>query len=119
MNKSITELQKDITERNGLIFSTDTLKIDDLLTSVYSFLKAREINQYLQDTIAEIFTEEPTNENYCYCRTELKPETEDEASYILNKTVWNFFNEIAPDGYYFGNTEGDGSCFGWFLLEEE
>jgi hypothetical protein len=35
--------------------------------------------------------------------------------------VWSacedYFNSFAPEGFYFGTTEGDGACFGWFKYE--
>ncbi len=45
-------------------------------------------------------------------------ESED-ASYFLNETLWDILNLYAPDGYYFGNTEGDGSDFGYWKFETE
>lgn len=115
----IPSLKKEIEQKEGLIFSTDTLKTDDLLTSAYSFLKAYELNEQLQKNIAEVFTEEPTNENYYYSRTEIKEGKEEESGYLFNEDVFNYFNEIAPDSYYFGTSEGDGACFGWFVIGED
>jgi hypothetical protein len=31
--------------------------------------------------------------------------------------VFDTLNEIAPEGFYFGSTEGDGSDFGWWRWE--
>src|SRR5690606_18831625 len=45
-------------------------------------------------------------------------ESED-VSYFLNEELWDVLNDYAPDGYYFGNTEGDGSDFGYWKIEEE
>lgn len=32
--------------------------------------------------------------------------------------VWDFLDEIAPEGCIFGVLEGDGACFGFWLVEE-
>lgn len=45
-------------------------------------------------------------------------ESED-VSYFLNEELWDVLNDYAPDGYYFGNTEGDGSDFGYWKIEEQ
>jgi hypothetical protein len=39
-------------------------------------------------------------------------------SIVLNEEVWEAMNEIAPEGYYFGAHEGDGSDYGYWLAEE-
>ena len=45
-------------------------------------------------------------------------ESED-AMYFLNETLWDVLNKYAPEGYYFGSTEGDGSDFGfWGYVED-
>lgn len=45
-------------------------------------------------------------------------ESED-AVYFLNETLWDVLNNYAPEGYYFGSTEGDGSDFGFWKFTEE
>lgn len=45
-------------------------------------------------------------------------ESED-VSYFLNEELWDVLNDYAPDGYYFGSIEGDGSDFGYWKIEEE
>jgi hypothetical protein len=40
-------------------------------------------------------------------------------SYFLNETLFDTLNTYAPDGYYFGAHEGDGSDFGyWEIIED-
>jgi len=39
--------------------------------------------------------------------------------YILNEDIWEAMQEIAPDGYYFGASKGDGSDYGYWRIEEE
>lgn len=44
-------------------------------------------------------------------------ESED-ISYLLNEELFDILNHYAPDGYYFGSIEGDGSDFGFWNLSE-
>lgn len=39
-------------------------------------------------------------------------------SMVLNEEIWDAMQEIAPEGYYFGAHEGDGSDYGFWLAEE-
>lgn len=42
-----------------------------------------------------------------------------ECSYLVNETLFDVLDMYAPDGYYFGCTEGDGSDFGYWKIEED
>jgi hypothetical protein len=39
-------------------------------------------------------------------------------SWILNEDIWDYMNSIAPEGMYFGASEGDGSDYGYWFSEE-
>lgn len=39
--------------------------------------------------------------------------------YYLWEDIFDFFNEVCPEGYYFGSTEGDGADFGFWRYEGE
>jgi len=41
----------------------------------------------------------------------------EEMSYILNEDIWDAMQNIAPEGHYFGASEGDGSDFGFWSCE--
>lgn len=48
---------------------------------------------------------------------EYSPELFAEMSFVW-EDIYDYFNEQAADGYYFGCTEGDGSDIGWWRLSE-
>lgn len=41
----------------------------------------------------------------------------EECSFFLNESLFDVLNNYAPDGYYFGSLEGDGSDFGYWKIE--
>jgi hypothetical protein len=43
--------------------------------------------------------------------------TSDDAGYLL-ESLFDQLNEAAPEGYYFGAHEGDGSDYGFWTIEE-
>jgi hypothetical protein len=43
----------------------------------------------------------------------------EDASYLLNETLYDSLNGLAQDGFYFGSHPGDGSDFGFWQHEEE
>jgi hypothetical protein len=112
-------LVQKIIAQKGLIVSEATLKTDDLLSSYYQLIKDYNLSEKMANTIKNFFDEEPTNYNYFYSRCHLLPEKEEEAQDFLNNDLFYFLSDIAPDGYYFGNNEGDGACFGFFKYEDE
>lgn len=44
-------------------------------------------------------------------------ESED-MSYFLNETLFDILNLYAPEGYYFGAHQGDGSDFGFWVIDD-
>ena len=115
----LNEFKKTITGKSGLIISEATHRNEDLLSATYDILNKFGLNLPLQAEIFEIFTEEPTSFNVFYGYTSIPDEKQEEATQLFNEDVYSYFNEIAPNGYYFGTSEGDASCFGWFLQECE
>jgi len=43
----------------------------------------------------------------------------EECACLLNEDVFDALNEAAPEGYWFGASEGDGACFGFWKCEED
>lgn len=112
-------LIREIITGKGLIISEATLNIADLLTTYYQLIQDYNLSDEMAKTIRGFFDEEPTVINYFYSKCHLLSEKEEEAQMFLNEDLFDFLSDIAPDGCYFGNTEGDGACFGFFKEEGE
>lgn len=104
--------QNTITERGGLIISEATLKTSDLLDAAYSVLFPNGLNTELCHELEVLLTDNDAD------TIDYGDKSED-ADWLWNETIFNYFNEIAPDGYYFRCSEGDRSCIGWFAYEDE
>lgn len=42
----------------------------------------------------------------------------DEGAYFINETLFDVLNLYAPEGYYFGDHEGDGADFGYWKIDD-
>ena len=125
---SIKDLQKDIRKEQGYILSTDTLNLEQLLPSAYDLIVSYNMRTNLKQEIESVFVntdkedEEkylPTFHNQYYSSITIPGNKMEDASYLWNEDIFNYFNNISPNGYYFGSQEGDGACIGWFKCEEE
>ena len=121
--KNKKDLQELIIKKEGLIFSEGTLNLTHLLAAAYDLIVEFNLDSNLEKDIEKVFTNDeknlPTYHNQYYGYIEIPKDKEEEASYIFNEDIFNLFNDVAPEGFYFGNIEGDGACFGWFVIEEE
>ena len=126
-------LQKEIVKKGGYILSDGTLNLEHLLPKAYDLLRKYAI-KLPGDLYAEILHCFEFKDGYKFNKqkpglfeaqyhghAKLKQTSafQDVASYLWNEDLYNFFNSIAPEGYYFGSSEGDGACIGWFKFEEE
>jgi hypothetical protein len=109
-----------IDEKTGIIIHADlnttviraTLRPQDL---VHEFLDViKDTPEYLQIMMnpLSIITDPSADDD------DERWDSED-MSYFLNEVLWDVLNMYAPEGYYFGCTEGDGSDFGYWKFEEE
>ena len=110
-----THLQDYIKTYGGYTVSEATLLTSDLLVASLSVIEGYDLKPKFRKEltkIVELYT--PDEVNY--------PEDEDFAdtlSWLLNEDIFNYFNDVAPKGYYYGTSEGDGACFGFWKYEEE
>jgi hypothetical protein len=97
--------------------STSTLRTQDLMTA---FLEAYTalVNENGEELKLAIVNEGASYLNFFAQpnRHEIanQQDMEISASEFVNETLWNELQRFAPEGYYFGNTEGDGSDFGFW-----
>ena len=118
-------LQKTIKKHGGHILSSGTLNLQHLLPKVYDLITGYRIEgqQDILDTIRKCFGHpEPTFYNQYHGMAILAKWNDEiyfEADYLWHETIFDFFNDISPKGFYFGSSEGDGACIGWFAYEGE
>lgn len=116
------DLQKDIRHNGGLILSDGTLDISYLLAKAYDLMSHYNLRTNFYSEIVETLNATKlsiprlTTEVY-YGRAKVSKDKE-EYAYMLWEDITNYFQEIAPSGYYFGASEGDGACIGWWLEYE-
>lgn len=115
------DLQRDIRNNGGLILSDGTLNINHLLAKSYDLMSHYNLRTNIYGEILETFNISKLGapslmtEVY-YGRAEI-PREKEEYAYMLWEDITNYFQELAPSGYYFGASEGDGACIGWWFYE--
>jgi hypothetical protein len=119
------QLQKDIRKNQGVIFSDGTLNPQHLLPTLYDILVYYNIQaSQLKKDIETCFRN--TNNG-----SELKPTFHNQYHGLVRLVYGNefiqealasccdFFDSIAPANYYFGSSNGDSACIGFFKYEKE
>lgn len=128
----IKDLQKDIRKEGSYILSDGTLNLTHLLPKAYNLIisynmqskTVKDIKKAIEEVFVNTDKEEtekllPTFINQYYNRIEISEDKQEDANYLWNENIFNYFNNIAPNKYYFGSSEGDGACIGWFKCEDE
>jgi len=126
----MTEGQKRLNEYcykfEGLTVSENTLNHIDLLCTFTDFII--ELNDYNEtELIKDIFEFLNLDFNEIESLSELLYYNEiqynnyknsDEINYLIDR-LFDELEKNSPNGYYFGNQEGDGACFGYWMIEGE
>ena len=118
---SADALKEKIAEDEGLILSTDTLRSSDLLHSAYLLIFDYDLDPDFLVELDEIFE---GTDIHSFLPDELEErinlgDLSEKASWLWNEEIFSYFNDIAPDGYHFSSSEGDGALFGFFKIEPE
>lgn len=128
LNKTIKKIKKTISDNEGYIFSDGTLNLNHLLSKSHDFIQMEKLNDKLLRDIRLVFDHKEDGKYFelvClydsvyYGDSEIPDKKLEEANYIWGDDVFDFFSSLAPDGYYFGSSEGDGALIGWFKCEED
>ena len=94
-----------------LIVSDGTLNPEHLIPVFISFLSDYVEDREEEKELEELYTEfERCAAMEYYEGREFMAE--------LYDVVFSMMGNIAPDGAYFGSSEGDGSCIGYWMIEE-
>jgi len=113
----MNRLAHKITKSGGLVVSEGTLLTQDLVPKFLHVLSELSPEAYAQmQTPGCGFQAVPS---YALEDKDSEWWDSEECSTLLNETLWDALNEHAPEGFWFGSYEGDGACFGFWLIEEE
>lgn len=91
------------------IVSCDTLRLEDLLPRYWSAAETLELELPAPLT-AELERLAGADSN--------ADDWSDDAACAAAETLWELLNDAAPCGFYFGASEGDGACFGFWLCDD-
>ncbi|NLE05247.1 MAG: hypothetical protein GX638_10685 [Crenarchaeota archaeon] len=117
---SIEKFQDEIIQEEGIILSDGTLSLQHLLPKAYDLIEAYNLDTNINKDIESVFEgDKPTFYNQFYGNSKLIQSKSEIASDIWNEDVYSLFNNLCPNGFYFGSSEGDGACIGFFKYDEE
>lgn len=91
------------------IVSTGTLRLEDLLPSYWSAAETLklELPAPLVAELERLVGADSSADDWS-----------DDAADAAAETLWELLNDAAPCGFYFGASEGDGACFGFWLSDD-
>jgi len=125
--RTLKDLHACIRKNMGFIVSENTVKKDALMCSFYDVLANFNLDKELRLRIENLFIGNPgsINFNWGNCKMRKDPQVvysiggsiEEKAVHLLEET-FDYFNEISPEGFYFGPSYNDGTCWGWFYDKE-
>lgn len=123
------DLQKDIRNNEEFILSEGTLNINHLLAkaydlmvaynlrpNIYGYIQSKSIYKEIQETFNAPKSGTPSLMTDVYYGLAEIPREKEEYAFMLWDDITSYFQELAPSGYYFGESEGNSSCIGWFRL---
>src|SRR5206468_6757772 len=126
----VEQLKAEIIKHGGFILSDGTLNLTHLLPKAYDLMVGAELDcETLKQYILAVFNVDAEDlqvirehglffaQYHGMCK--VAEDKQIEASEIWNEDVFNLFNNISPEGFSFGSSEGDGACIGWFKYEYE
>jgi len=114
----------------GYILSEATLQEADLLDSAFYLLAAVTNECEIATEVTKLRHEYESLKrrevSYAFCGHRFDTEDKDEngmssaehACYLWNEDVFDLLSAIAPEGCYFGASEGDGALFGFWAFCE-
>ena len=101
----INEFQQFVVKNGGFVVSSDTLHPYDIFMSwngLYAHITGLNVHGW-----SDIPDEAFDDRNNEYWRSE-------DCSYLISDILFEELNALAPEGYYFSCSDGDGACFGFW-----
>jgi hypothetical protein len=109
-----------MTIMGACIISTDTLRPEDLIPKFLGALEmlpaAAEAVSDLRAMYADLLAWFENSDRSYFDHI---PEEHKDDAYWLMEALDDHLNEFAPAGTYFGSSDGDGACFGFWEFESE
>ena len=127
---SITNFQNLVKNEHNYTLSNGTFSMTHLLSRIYDFLTTYNINTKYSEEIkrkiekcfscvdGDIEINFPLFRKQHYGLIKIKKYQRYNSRKVFDEAVF-YLNEIAPEGYYFGATEENGSCFGFYLISKK
>lgn len=107
-------------QHDGLIISSDTVRESDLLfrfaNSLLDFSDDEKHEEIATEALKVL--EQYGDFGYIYYCAEMLEETKDRVWWLVYEGLCNALISIAPKGFYFGCSEGDGACVGFFKISD-
>lgn len=109
----------------GCSVSQATMRTQDLIPALLDVLMAQDRDAYdrlmRENPDVKAWWENPTPHVIPYYHNEwdeIPDDKRDDFEWFLSEELWPAMDALAPDGYYFGASEGDGSDYGYWPCEE-
>lgn len=93
--------------------SEGTMREEDLIPAFWEVLeatdpeRAKELQEEHDEVVVILTLDEPTQDQA------------DQVVWFLSENLWIAMEDMAPEGYYFGAHEGDGSDYGYWSVEND
>ena len=102
----------ELNDYGYLVVSEGTLNPEHIIPAFLSFL-----SDYVEDREEKMKLEEFHAEFEKYSAMEYF-EGCTHMNELLYEDIWYMMEEIAPKNAYFGSSDGDGACIGYWMIEE-
>ena len=119
---------KNILQENGNIVSDGVLDLEVLLTKFHDYILINDLDRSILKEIENLYEINDIhfsvsgllNTSRYFGKAYFKEGLNNYSDEVIEvfENVENYLNSLSPKGYYFGSSEGDGACIGYFQMED-